>query len=167
MSSCRGWSSRPSRFQLSQSCVLPWPELRPHDHAVAAMPDSPAPLASPSATAARRPFVIITGMSGAGRSTALHALEDFGYVGVDNVPLPLRGDLMRSTAGSPGEMAAPLAFGIDTRTYGFSARDLVRRVQELRTRADLAPRLLYLDCDTETLQRRYTESRRPHPMAPD
>jgi len=58
-------------------------------------------------------------------------------------------------------MAAPLAFGIDTRTYGFSAHDLLRRVQELRTRRDLAPRLLYLDCDTEALQRRYTESRRP------
>jgi UPF0042 nucleotide-binding protein len=111
--------------------------------------------------------VIITGMSGAGRSTALHALEDFGYVAVDNVPLPLLGDLMRSTAGSPGEMAAPLAFGIDTRSYGFSAHDLVRRMQELRTRSDLAPRLLYLDCDNETLQRRYTESRRPHPLAPD
>ncbi len=131
------------------------------------MPDSPTPLTSPSATSARRPFVIITGMSGAGRLTALHALEDFGYVAVDNVPLPLLSDLMRSTAGSPGEMAAPLAFGIDTRTYGFSAHDLLRRVQELRTRNDLAPRLLYLDCDTETLQRRYTESRRPHPMAPD
>ena len=134
---------------------------------VAAMPDSPTPLPSSSTAATRRPFVIITGMSGAGRATALRALEDFGYVAVDNVPLPLLGDLMRSTTGSPGEMAAPLAFGIDTRTYGFDAHDLLRRVQELRTRVDLAPRLLYLDCDTETLQRRYTESRRPHPMAPD
>src|SRR5260370_6442157 len=133
---------------------------------VAAMPDSPTPLLSPSAATTRRPFVIITGMSGAGRSTALRALEDFGYVAVDNVPLPLLGDLMRSTAGSPGEMAAPLAFGVDTRTYGFDAHDLMRRLQELRLRADLAPKLLYLDCDTETLQRRYTESRRPHPLAP-
>jgi UPF0042 nucleotide-binding protein len=133
----------------------------------AAMPDSPTSLSATAAATKRRPFVIITGMSGAGRSTALHALEDFGYVAVDNVPLPLLGDLMRSTAGSPGEMAAPLAFGIDTRTYGFDAHDLMRRVQELRTRADLVPRLLYLDCNTETLQRRYTESRRPHPLAPD
>jgi UPF0042 nucleotide-binding protein len=134
---------------------------------VAAMPDSPIPLPAISAVAGRRPFVIITGLSGAGRSTALRALEDFGYVAVDNVPLPLLGDLMRSTAGSPGEMAAPLAFGVDTRTYGFDANDLARRLQELRRRADLAPRLLYLDCDTETLLRRYTESRRPHPLAPD
>jgi RNase adapter protein RapZ len=131
------------------------------------MPDSPTPLPSSSTAAARRPFVIVTGMSGAGRATALRALEDFGYVAVDNVPLPLLGDLMRSTAGSPGELAAPIAFGIDTRTYGFDAHDLARRMQELRLRADLAPRLLYLDCDTETLQRRYTESRRPHPLAPD
>ena len=115
----------------------------------------------------RRPFVLVTGLSGAGRVTALHALEDFGYVAVDNVPLPLLGDLMRSTAGSPGEMAAPLAFGVDTRTFGFDAHDLARRVEELRQRADLAPRLLYLDCDTETLMRRYTESRRPHPLAPE
>ena len=71
----------------------------------------------------------MTGLSGAGRGTALHALEDMGYVAVDNVPLPLLGDLMRSTAGSPGEMAAPLAFGVDTRTYGFDPHDLVRRLQ--------------------------------------
>jgi UPF0042 nucleotide-binding protein len=116
---------------------------------------------------ARRPFVLITGLSGAGRATALHALEDLGYVAVDNVPLPLLGDLVHSTSGGLGELAAPLAFGVDTRTYGFDPHDLLRRLRELRGRADLAPRLLFLDCDTETLQRRYTETRRPHPMAPD
>ncbi|MFI4999748.1 MAG: RNase adapter RapZ [Reyranellales bacterium] len=111
--------------------------------------------------------MLVTGMSGAGRTTALRALEDFGYVAVDNMPLLLLGDLMHSTTGNPGETAVPLAFGVDTRTYGFDAHDLPRRLADLRTRTDLAPRLLYLDCDTETLQRRYTESRRPHPMAPD
>jgi UPF0042 nucleotide-binding protein len=135
------------------------------------MPDSPTPSLQALSQDARRPFVVVTGMSGAGRVTALHALDDMGYVAVDNVPLPLLGDLMRSTTGSPpgthGEMAAPLAFGIDTRTYGFDPHDLVRRVQELRSRPDIAARLLFLDCDSDTLQRRYTESRRPHPMAPD
>ena len=130
------------------------------------MPDSPTPLASPSQQT-RRPFVLITGMSGAGRATALHALEDLGYVAVDNVPLPLLGDLVHSTSGGLGEIAAPLAFGVDTRTYGFDPHDLQRRLRELRSRADLAPRLLFLDADTETLRRRYTETRRPHPMAPD
>jgi len=131
-----------------------------------AMPDS-STSSNPSAAAdTRRPFVVVTGLSGAGRVTALHALDDMGYVAVDNVPLPLLGDLMRSTSGNPGEMAAPLAFGIDTRTYGFDPRDLVRRVQGLRGRSDIAVRLLFLESDTETLQRRYTESRRPHPLAP-
>jgi UPF0042 nucleotide-binding protein len=131
------------------------------------MPDSSPSPASTTQRTARRPFVLVTGLSGAGRATALHALEDLGYIAVDNVPLPLLGDLMRSTAGRAGEMAAPLAFGVDTRTYGFSTDALMRGLQELRGRPELDARLLYLDCDSETLQRRYTESRRPHPMAPD
>src|SRR5512143_441697 len=98
------------------------------------MPDSPATTTAAAGRDTRRPFVVVTGLSGAGRGTALNALEDMGYVAVDNVPLPLLGDLMRSTAGNPGEMAAPLAFGVDTRTYGFDAHDLVRRLQELRLR---------------------------------
>ena len=131
------------------------------------MPDSSPSPALTTQPATRRPFVLVTGLSGAGRATALRALEDLGYVAVDNVPLPLLGDLMRSTAGSAGDTAAPLAFGVDTRTYGFSTEALVRRLQQLRQRPELDVRLLYLDCDSETLQRRYTESRRPHPMAPD
>ena len=131
------------------------------------MPDSPATSTTVSQRDTRRPFVLVTGLSGAGRGTALAALEDMGYVAVDNVPLPLLSDLMRSTAGSTGEMAVPLAFGVDARTYGFDPHDLLRRLQELRLRSDIAARLLFLDCDSETLLRRYTESRRPHPLAPD
>lgn len=121
----------------------------------------------PSATAGkRRPFVLVTGLSGAGRMTALNVLGDMGYVAVDNMPLPLLGDLMRSTSGGSAA-APPLAFGVDTRTFGFDPHDLVARVRELRQRTDLDAKLLFLECDTEVLQRRYTESRRPHPLAPD
>ncbi|MDI1283991.1 MAG: RNase adapter RapZ [Reyranella sp.] len=130
------------------------------------MPDSPSPSLPPDATL-RRPFVLVTGLSGAGRMTALNALEDMGYVAVDNMPLPLLGDLMRSTSSGLGSAAPPLAFGVATRTFGFDPRELVDRVQKLRQRADLDVNLLFLECDTEVLQRRYTESRRPHPMAPD
>ena len=122
------------------------------------MPDSPAPLPSSTTPQTRRPFVLITGMSGAGRATALHALEDLGYVAVDNVPLPLLGDLMRSTSGTLGEIAAPLAFGVDTRTYGFDPHDLQRRLRSSGC-APIFARLLFLDCDDETLRRRYTETR--------
>ncbi len=117
------------------------------------MPDSPA-TSTTIQHDTRRPFVLVTGLSGAGRGTALAALEDMGYVAVDNVPLPLLSDLMRSTAGSPGEMAAPLAFGVDTRTYGFEPHDLVRRLRELRQRADIDACLLLLDCDSAALKRR-------------
>jgi UPF0042 nucleotide-binding protein len=130
------------------------------------MPDSPSS-SSLAAASVRRPFVLVTGLSGAGRMTALNALEDMGYVAVDNMPLPLLGDLMRSTAGDSGTTAPPLAFGVDTRTFGFDPQELVRRVRKLRQRPDLDAKLLYLECDTEVLQRRYTESRRPHPLAPD
>ena len=131
------------------------------------MPDSPAPSVSSSTQDTRRPFVVVTGLSGAGRATALNVLDDLGYVAVDNVPLLLLHDLMRSTGGAPGEKAKPLALGIDTRTFGFDARDLVTQMAELRHHAGLAARLLFLEADTETLRRRYTETRRPHPMAPD
>lgn len=132
-----------------------------------ASPMRAPPSTAPSATAGkRRPFVLVTGLSGAGRMTALNVLGDMGYVAVDNMPLPLLGDLMRSTS-SGSDAAPPLAFGIDTRTFGFDAQDLVARVRELRQRTDLDAKLLFLECDTEVLQRRYTESRRPHPLAPD
>jgi UPF0042 nucleotide-binding protein len=131
------------------------------------MPDSPASTASDTSRDTRRPFVVVTGLSGAGRATALNVLDDLGYVAVDNVPLALLDDLMRSTGGEAGASAQPLALGIDTRTFGFDARDLAARIRDLRTRSDLAARLLFLEADTETLQRRYTETRRPHPLAPD
>ncbi len=121
----------------------------------------------PTTTIERRPFVLVTGLSGAGRMTALNAFEDMGYVAVDNMPLPLLDDLMHSTAGSSGTVGPPLAFGVDTRTFGFDPQELVRRVHKLRQRPDLDAKLLFLECDTEALQRRYTESRRPHPLAPD
>ncbi len=130
------------------------------------MPDSPSPSLRPDAIL-RRPFVLVTGLSGAGRMTALNVLEDVGYVAVDNMPLPLLGDLMRSTSSGSGSAAPPLAFGVDTRTFGFDPQELIDRVQKLRQRADLDVKLLFLECDTEVLQRRYTESRRPHPLAPD
>lgn len=131
------------------------------------MPDtSPSP-ASPTTQTMRRPFVVVSGLSGAGRVTALSALADMGYVAIDNIPLTLLDDLVQSTTGKPGEQAPPLAFGIDTRTFGFDPRALLRRVREFKGHQGLAVQLLFLEADTETLQRRYTESRRPHPLAPD
>lgn len=107
--------------------------------------------------------VIVTGMSGAGRSTALKALEDLGYEAVDNLPIPLLSGLL--TPGTGG--GRPLAIGVDARTRDFGAAPFLEELDGLIGRASLKIRLLFLDCDSEVLQRRFSETRRRHPVAPD
>lgn len=103
-------------------------------------------------------ILLITGPAGAGRSTAIRILEDMGYEAVDNLPMHL---LPRLLAGGPVER--PLAVGIDTRTRGFDPTAILKLLQD-----DTAtpPTLVYIDCDEETLLRRFTETRRRHPVAP-
>jgi UPF0042 nucleotide-binding protein len=103
-------------------------------------------------------LVLVTGMSGAGRSTALKALEDLGYEAVDNLPLSLLDPLV---TGGP---AHPVAIGIDVRTRGFTVDSLL---DWLRRPARPDCRVVFLDCDDERLRRRYTETRRRHPLAGD
>ncbi|WP_207483312.1 RNase adapter RapZ [Arenibaculum pallidiluteum] len=111
----------------------------------------------------RRPVVLLTGLSGAGLSTALKALEDVGYEAVDNLPLSLLPALV-----PPGEAAGrPLALVVDSRTRAFTAAALTARLDELSARTDLWVRLVFLDCADEVLQRRFTETRRRHPQAND
>ncbi len=104
---------------------------------------------------------IITGLSGAGRVTAINALEDLGWETVDNLPL----SLILRLAESGGER--PLALGVDTRTRGFSAGALIDIMETLRATPGIAPTLVFLDAADETLIARYAETRRRHPMAPD
>lgn len=107
--------------------------------------------------------VLVTGPSGAGRSTAINALEDFGYEAIDNIPLSL---IPRLVEG-PADPARPLALGIDVRNRDFSAERLIELHATLGRRTELAADLLYLDCAADTLARRYSETRRRHPLAPD
>lgn len=109
------------------------------------------------------PVVIVTGMSGAGRSTALKALEDLGYEAVDNLPLPLLSALL--TPGTGG--GRPLAIGVDARTRDFGAAPFLEELDALIGEPSLEIRLLFLDCDSEVLQRRFSETRRRHPVTPD
>ncbi|WP_419816972.1 RNase adapter RapZ [Glacieibacterium sp.] len=102
-------------------------------------------------------------MSGAGKSTALKALEDLGFEAVDNLPLALLDRLL-----DPDEIESgrPLAFGIDSRTRGFDGEAIVARLKALR--ADhLDVRLVFLDCSGGELTRRFSETRRRHPLALD
>lgn len=105
-------------------------------------------------------LLVITGMSGAGRSTALKALEDMGYEAVDNLPLTLLPNLV-----APSSSHVPLAVGVDVRTRDFAVPALVQALDRLAAERHLDLHIVFLDCDDDRLERRYTETRRRHPLA--
>lgn len=109
--------------------------------------------------------VLVTGMSGAGRSTALKAFEDMGYEAVDNLPLTLLASVVQAGPGNRPDRA--LAIGIDIRTRDFGVDTLVHRLDELRDAGGADVITLFVDCDDEILVRRFTETRRRHPLAGD
>ena len=105
--------------------------------------------------------VLVTGPSGAGRSTALNALEDLGFETIDNLPLNL---ISRLFDGPP--IGRPLALGVDSRNRDFSTARLIDLITMLQSRSDIQTELLYLDCSDDVLIRRFSETRRRHPLAP-
>ena len=107
--------------------------------------------------------VLVTGMSGAGRTTALKAMEDMGYEAVDNLPVRLLDNLVRQ-GPAPGR---GLAIGVDVRTRGFHVAPFIEDVGRLRAECGNPVDLLFIDCDDEVLRRRYTETRRRHPLGED
>ncbi len=117
-------------------------------------------------TSAPTRILIVTGMSGAGKSTALDTLEDLGWEVVDNLPLVLLNRLIGTNLPLGSSDARPLAFGIDSRTRGFDATAIVNQIKTMRENAaDIAT--LFLDCSGAELERRYSETRRRHPLALD
>ena len=113
-------------------------------------------------------ILLVTGMSGAGKSTVLRTLEDLGWEVVDNLPLLLLNRLLDTepAEGSDGD-DRPLALGIGTRTRGFDADSVVRRIKKLRDERDYDIGTLFLDCAGAELERRYNETRRRHPLTQD
>jgi len=109
----------------------------------------------------KRRLVLVTGPSGAGRSSALNVLEDAGFETIDNLPLRL----MPALLASP-EQNRPMALGIDARNRDFSTNAILDLLGELSARSDLTVELFYLDCDTDVLLRRFSETRRRHPLSP-
>lgn len=99
--------------------------------------------------------IIVTGLSGAGISSVLKSLEDFRFEVFDNMPLGLVKDLQGITKN------ARIAIGLDTRTRGFNPKAVAKLVK------DMDARLLFITSDESVLQKRFTETRRRHPMAQD
>lgn len=108
-------------------------------------------------------LLIVTGLSGAGLSTALKALEDLGYHTHDNLPLFLLDPLLKN----PPVDGRPLAMSIDCRTRDFDAQAVLETMEVLKGLPGCDAKLLFITADVEKIARRYTETRRPHPMAKD
>lgn len=120
---------------------------------------------TPEGTAAgeRRDFVVLTGMSGAGRTTAGNVLEDRGWYVVDNIPPAMLVDLVEVVSG--GGRPQKLAVVVDVRSRDFTT-ELQRALEELRDQG-LSPRMIFVDSSDEALVRRFESVRRPHPLQGD
>jgi UPF0042 nucleotide-binding protein len=114
----------------------------------------------------RKPLelTLVTGLAGAGRTTAIRALEDMGWEALDNLPLSLIPRLAETGAEAPDR---PMAIGVDSRTRGFSAEALIETVARLRAEGLATATLVFLDAADEALIGRFAETRRRHPMAAD
>lgn len=122
-------------------------------------------MASESAKERQR-ILLVTGLLGAGKTTALKTLEDLGWERVDNFPVRLLERLIDSPPHD-GEEALPLAIGFDSRTRGFNPQKVIALVKKLTRRDELELTTLFLDCSDQELERRYNETRRRHPHAGD
>lgn len=124
-----------------------------------------------------RRVILVTGMSGAGRTTALKSLEDIGYEAVDNLPLsllasfagpaqgPAPGPAQEPAHGGAAAVAArPLAIGVDIRTRDFGVDPVLDELDRLAREAGYNVCTVFLDCDDDVLLRRYAETRRRHPL---
>jgi UPF0042 nucleotide-binding protein len=108
-----------------------------------------------------RRIVFVTGPSGAGRSSALNVLEDAGFEVIDNLPMHLLPLLFEQP-----EQTRPMALGIDARNRDFSTNAVIDLLGRLSMRPGVVAELLFVECSTDVLLRRFSETRRRHPMAP-
>ena len=116
-------------------------------------------MTEPVETANLHHLVLVTGPSGAGRSTAFHALEDLGYEVIDNLPMSL---IPRLIDGPP--LDRPIALGLDVRNRDFSAAAAIELIDNLTRDPRVMLDVLYLDCSSTVLVSRYSQTRRRHPL---
>ena len=110
-------------------------------------------------------LTVVTGLSGSGKSVALHALEDEGFHCIDNLPANLSLGLIDDLLASPDEHYGKLAIGVDMRSERASTDNLTALLKALRQREDLQVDVVFLDTDRKTLVTRFSETRRKHPLS--
>jgi len=116
-------------------------------------------------TATRSRFVVLTGLSGSGKSQAIRALEDLGYFCVDNLPVALLPMLAELTLRAGSEITRA-AVVVDVRE-GRLLKDFPTIYRRLKSMSNLNPVLIFLEAEEPALVRRFSETRRPHPLSPD
>jgi UPF0042 nucleotide-binding protein len=144
----RRWASTNRRAMR----LILWNAQLPGNHPLTA-PDDAAP----------PDLLLVTGPSGAGRTTAIRALEDSGWEVIDNLPMSLLDRLLSTAQEDP----RPLALCFDVRNRDFTTDGLLARLAKLRADPAISVRLLYVDCAAEVLVARFSETRRRHPLAPN
>jgi len=112
-----------------------------------------------------QPFIVLTGLSGSGKSQAIRALEDLGYFCVDNLPTTLIPTLAKLSLRAGGDIEK-VAIVVDVREGEFLS-SFPRIFRQLRRMPRLNPVLIFLEASHAALVRRFSETRRPHPLAPD
>jgi UPF0042 nucleotide-binding protein len=113
----------------------------------------------------KKPFIILTGISGAGKSHAIRALEDLGYFSIDNLPSQMI-QTMAGLATRQDTNIQKVAIVVDVRESGF-LKQFPAVFRKLKTMPGIEPKLIFLEADDQALVRRFSETRRPHPLAQD
>ncbi|MCP5381081.1 MAG: RNase adapter RapZ [Kordiimonadaceae bacterium] len=113
-------------------------------------------------------LLLITGMSGAGKSTALSVLEDLEYEAIDNLPINLLPSLIDlAMKNDPDHINPALAIGVDARTRNFQPENIVKVLSRIKEQERISIKILYFDSGDEVLSARFSETRRRHPLAKD
>ena len=125
-----------------------------------------APLTRRTKPSSKRRIVVITGLSGAGKTSALKAFEDAGYYCIDNLPPSMIPDIL-ALASAEREGSAGVVIVVDIRGRQYFGEEVEKGLGFLRSENDWEPQIIFIEADDRTLVRRYKESRRPHPAATD
>ncbi len=109
-------------------------------------------------------LLVVSGLSGSGKSSALDMLEDLGFYCVDNIPTPILGTLVGQLAELEDGKFERVAIGLDTRPKPDDIKEVVGLIRDRRERGDTCE-VLYLQASTQVLLKRYSETRRKHPLS--
>lgn len=108
-------------------------------------------------------LIIVSGLSGSGKSVALHALEDLGFYCIDNIPAALLGGLLEQTVAAHDKLYDDMAVGVDARSRAVDLESLPDLIHSLKKKG-FRCEIIFVDAEDQVLLKRYRETRRPHPL---